>query len=831
MKYQSSIQFKFRALFIVVFLVSTIFLILLMSGEMVKITKKISMEYATLYSSEITGDINVHLQREIGLALKASKTNVILNWMENESDSGLKQQAYNEILQFNSVFHDKNFFLVSNKSKNFYSVEGRIPYEKFKPTGVLNRDIPDDIWYFKTIEGEQDYMLNLDVDRFLNTLRAWINVKVVADGKVQGVLGTGIYLEPFIKENFEKINHRGAKSVIINEFGAIQMDSDISNIQLNSFGPVKAIDKTIFEFYPSADFSNKVKNYLAMTKKPVLLEVAGGQYDYVALSPIEGTSWHVVTFFNAKTLFQLNNFLPMIIILLIAIAILGILMTLVVYKTLVQPFEKLNESIRNEGSDPDKKLFGLDRQDEFGVLSNTIQNMKEKLDSYNKDLELEVAFRSAELESAYNEIAINEKHLDRLFRTLPIGIFILDQDKNFTYVNPYFLNEFDSVSEEDFRRRYAENRNSVFANPADFEKVKQIMMENPLSVNFEFELKRFNGETFWADIRLTRTTEKLKDWGYEGLMLNVQVKKDFEMKLRGLATIDRLTGLYNRQHFDQMVIDEISRSTRYDEPLALVMFDLDHFKKVNDTFGHDIGDEVLVLTSKVVSENIRQSDTLARWGGEEFVILMPHTTQDGAEMVAEKIRKAIEAIDHRLAGSVTASFGVAQRSVSESSMDWFKRVDAALFRAKKQGRNRVVTCSAIKIAPVAFIKLIWKKNFESGSALIDGQHKTLFELANGFMDLILEPNSFELEKTQFEKMVNHIVRHFEDEEALMETIHYSGLEEHKKIHQQLIRETLELQMKYDNGKLNAADVFAFLIDKVIVDHLLKEDIKFFSLIS
>jgi diguanylate cyclase (GGDEF)-like protein len=121
-----------------------------------------------------------------------------------------------------------------------------------------------------------------------------------------------------------------------------------------------------------------------------------------------------------------------------------------------------------------------------------------------------------------------------------------------------------------------------------------------------------------------------------------------------------------------------------------MLLDLDHFKNVNDTWGHPVGDELLKLTSRTMEETKRNSDILIRFGGEEFIVLMPHTSIEGAAAAAEKIRAEIERNSHPVTGVQTVSIGVVERMKSESFRLWYKRTDDALYRAKESGRNRVV---------------------------------------------------------------------------------------------------------------------------------------------
>jgi diguanylate cyclase (GGDEF)-like protein len=159
--------------------------------------------------------------------------------------------------------------------------------------------------------------------------------------------------------------------------------------------------------------------------------------------------------------------------------------------------------------------------------------------------------------------------------------------------------------------------------------------------------------------------------------------------LHRLSITDRLTGLFNRLKLDQAFHDEIERHRRYRQPFSIIMFDVDHFKNVNDTYGHQVGDQVLIELAEILISNVRRIDIPGRWGGEEFLILCPNTTRAGAATLAEKLRTAISAHDFPEVGHKTTSFGVAELSDEDTMSGLTKRADEALYRAKIAGRNRV----------------------------------------------------------------------------------------------------------------------------------------------
>jgi len=163
--------------------------------------------------------------------------------------------------------------------------------------------------------------------------------------------------------------------------------------------------------------------------------------------------------------------------------------------------------------------------------------------------------------------------------------------------------------------------------------------------------------------------------------------KSRELEL--LSVTDRLTGLGNRYKLDERLADELARSRRHGTAFVLIMLDIDHFKAVNDTYGHQAGDEVLAGIATLLRRHSRTSDVLGRWGGEEFLLLCPETDESGAISLAEQLRAAIEAARFPALGRVTASFGVAAWRPADDGKALLRRADEALYRAKEKGRNRV----------------------------------------------------------------------------------------------------------------------------------------------
>ncbi len=184
----------------------------------------------------------------------------------------------------------------------------------------------------------------------------------------------------------------------------------------------------------------------------------------------------------------------------------------------------------------------------------------------------------------------------------------------------------------------------------------------------------------------------------EFISLSISNAQSFE-KAERLSVTDGLTGLTNRQHMQFLLKSEILRSRRYKSPLSLVMLDVDHFKEVNDTFGHQEGDDVLITIASILKRICRSQDVAARYGGEEFVLVLPETKSTGAWVIAERVREAVEKVKfrHDTTGyHVTVSCGIAAFDPQTviDHIDLIRVADLALYRAKETGRNRSVQWSA-----------------------------------------------------------------------------------------------------------------------------------------
>lgn len=317
------------------------------------------------------------------------------------------------------------------------------------------------------------------------------------------------------------------------------------------------------------------------------------------------------------------------------------------------------------------------------------------------------------LKRAESEARLGELRIRKMLENLPVGIAVasLQPERQILYSNAMFDHTFGysfsdmptekewavrAYPDEDYRRASFERWNAAVAQaaaqdgrvtPHEFRvtcrdgAVKDVVisgtvLDDRLICAFVDITER---KTIEADLLEARDAAETANRALQ--MANAELKQ--------LAVMDRLTGIWNRAYFEDAMVAETARVARYGEPLSLVLVDIDHFKSINDTHGHLVGDQVLVRLTQRFCEHLRGVDVLARWGGEEFVILMPHCTASQAWHAAEKLRILVAGAPFPKVGLVTASFGVAELEPNETGASLLKRADDALYAAKVGGRNRV----------------------------------------------------------------------------------------------------------------------------------------------
>jgi len=255
----------------------------------------------------------------------------------------------------------------------------------------------------------------------------------------------------------------------------------------------------------------------------------------------------------------------------------------------------------------------------------------------------------------------------------------------------------------------------IYAHPSDRLKFQRPLAEHGQVVEFIGQNRRKDGGLIW-----TQTNSRVEKDAqgnilyYEGFITDISARKLAEDELRTtrdaleaanrelqtalareqeLSHTDDLTGISNRRYLFELAEHKFGTAARYRQPLSVMMFDIDHFKDVNDTFGHAVGGQILQRITQIVCAELRSADVIGRYGGEEFIVLLPMTNARQAQPLAERIRAGVAGLrlpTPKGQASVTLSLGIVDAAPAESVEDAFRRVDVAMYAAKQAGRNCIV---------------------------------------------------------------------------------------------------------------------------------------------
>jgi len=337
--------------------------------------------------------------------------------------------------------------------------------------------------------------------------------------------------------------------------------------------------------------------------------------------------------------------------------------SMLIRQTVVHPISRVTRAMEEASTGDLSQRVPVLGRDELSTMANSFNTM------------------IGELLSTHTGLHNEQNKLTTIILSAQEGIIVTDGDGNIVLVNPAAV---DLLGKPE-SRIVAEGLLDIFDD--------RDMMENWLALSAhvsDANLHEYRGRILEVSVS-TICDDDGAVIGKSALIRDITAQKELEAELRMLSNTDGLTGLYNRRFLDEAVEKELRRSIRYGTVLSILMFDVDHFKKFNDTYGHDHGDRVLQCIALIMREVSRNVDYPCRYGGEEFIVILPNTAKEGAMIFAERLR--VRVAETPVDGvSVNISIGVASLPGAEvkGGEDFIKVADGALYKAKDAGRNRVV---------------------------------------------------------------------------------------------------------------------------------------------
>ena len=376
---------------------ANIFLFILLSLIMVSvmavivngIAQSVARDYAILYSGNTIGELNTYLGKEIALIEKAVASTAITDWFADEHNQEKRIRAYDEMMTFINVLDSQNLYFGIHSSLNEFSLDKSTTFDTLQPFDVLTRQRSDDAWYFEAAESEQDYLLNVDIDKLLNRKLVWLNYKVQVNGETLGVLCTGLAFDHVVEDIFEEYDLGVLRCLVIDGNGIVQFDSQI---EAETERLIFENDIFIRDYFSDDAFLSLIDGHLSSINgyfgdddEPVIGRLSTSAV-YAAVAPIESTDWSIITFYNSSALFSISKMLPLLIVMVVLFIGYTWAFTAFVNRLLLNPFGQLTSSVASMDENNKIEVYGLERSDEFGRLAQTIHDMKSRLDSYNEEL-------------------------------------------------------------------------------------------------------------------------------------------------------------------------------------------------------------------------------------------------------------------------------------------------------------------------------------------------------------------------------------------------------------------------------------------------------------
>lgn len=358
----------------------------------------------------------------------------------------------------------------------------------------------------------------------------------------------------------------------------------------------------------------------------------------------------------------------------------------------IEQREDLLEQLKTTGFCQNKELLLKSKSNNMviGLISSKIIHIK------GEPYILSVIRDITHLKEVESKLRESEERHRLLADNASDVIWMMDLTGQFTYVSPSVEKLRGFTVDEVKKQSQAEllcPDSLIHLQKGLADAIEDVMNNRPFG-DFRGELEQpcKDGTTVWTETTVSGIyNEKGEFKGMLGVSRDISKRRIMEAEITRLSVTDKLTQIYNRLKIDEVLESELDRSARSKNPFTIIMLDIDHFKRVNDTYGHQVGDSVLVEIADIMKKHVRSIDIIGRWGGEEFFVILPQTDLAGGINLAQKLRAVVEQNHFTTIDKLTASFGVAVYQDDRTSASIVSRADKALYKAKENGRNCVET--------------------------------------------------------------------------------------------------------------------------------------------
>lgn len=621
---------------------------------------------------------------------------------KNETNPLVHSNGIKTLERYRSYFEDRSYFAAFSKTGHYYFNDHLNQYAGKQLQYTLSPIKPNDSWFYTTMNAVDDVGINVDKDAVLGITKIWVNCLLKDGDKIIGVVGTGFDFKQFVEESVA-IEQDGVKNYFIDSHMAIQLAKEVSVIDYASFTKKDGEHKTIdFLFDNPRDIEliqrtmHEVRSASDTdTVKTVWISI-NGKKQLVGIAYLPEINWYNLTFIEADELVIIDNVVVFGTLTLFLLSVL-IILNRVYTRILIKPINQLkNQMKRIENGENDLNL-SIIGEGEIADLSRQFNTLIEYVRENNRQLEEKIQERTAVL-------AQSEQKFRTLFDSTRDAVMLLDEN-GFFECNQATLQMFDCPNNETFHALHpADLSPPLQPGGIDSVTLAQEHIQKALDEGrdqFEWVHRRYHTkEDFYAEVTLSAVTIYGRN-ALQAMVRDISQRKSDEVAIYQLAFYDPLTRLPNRRLLDERIEHAIKKFRRSGEKGAVIFLDLDNFKPLNDVYGHDAGDMLLVESARRILECLRESDTVARFGGDEFVIVLEGIGNDlqgsihHASGIAEKILDLLNQNfvilkeERSIIHHCSASIGVAIFDRDIGREEILKQADSAMYQAKEKGRNRV----------------------------------------------------------------------------------------------------------------------------------------------
>ena len=385
---KGKISVRFRKISISLFTVAFIIMATVMFFAFDSVTKHISAEYAGRYATSSAEALSAHITKEIGLMSVAANTDIFIEWLIDEFNEEKKTRSFEMLSSIVGQLYSYNMYIGVNSSLNEYRAEsaagstGSRGSHPIEPVAILDHNVPTDAWFFDSINSGKRYVISVDIDHMMQRKRVWVNYIVEKEGTPLGVICTGLEFSHIVGEIFSQYGSNNMRGLIIDNEGIIHMDSSL--MENNEFLHNEYITAIRDEFSDPVIIDaieahlNKIDGYWEGFSEPGVVDVSSGPFRFMTIAPIRHTNWSIIILSDTTTLFDTSYFIPIMITVLTLLIAFAVISNTASYRILFKPLQKLDDSLAQLNEHSTESIFGAEREDELGHLSNTIQDLFNK---------------------------------------------------------------------------------------------------------------------------------------------------------------------------------------------------------------------------------------------------------------------------------------------------------------------------------------------------------------------------------------------------------------------------------------------------------------------